>query len=170
MNPDLTSLDRLHDIITPPPASWWPPAPGWYLVIGLAAWLAGVAAVRGLRSWRRNCYRREAISQMRRLQSSNTRDKGNLLRETATILKRAALSAWPRKDVASLTGPAWWAWWRWLDQAGNVTVFSSGLGELLERAAYDQRSAADLDDRQLNHVFTAVRNWLSHHRVERVGC
>ena len=24
------SLDRLHDIVTPAPAPWWPPAPAWF--------------------------------------------------------------------------------------------------------------------------------------------
>ena len=35
MTPDPTSLERLHDIVLPPPVPWWPPAPGWYWVMGL---------------------------------------------------------------------------------------------------------------------------------------
>ena len=49
-NPDPSSLDNLFDIVVPPPVSWWPPAPGWYVVGGLAIALAVWAARRG---WQR---------------------------------------------------------------------------------------------------------------------
>ena len=37
MNDNATSLDRLHDIALPPSVPWWPPAPGWYAVMVIAA-------------------------------------------------------------------------------------------------------------------------------------
>lgn len=43
MTLDPTSLDRLHDLVLPSSVPWWPPAPGWYGVLGLlvlaVAWL-----------------------------------------------------------------------------------------------------------------------------------
>ena len=50
MNESPTGLDRLHDIVLPPPIPWWPPAPGWYVVLGVLL-LAGLAAAWW--SWKR---------------------------------------------------------------------------------------------------------------------
>lgn len=37
MNADASSLDDLRDIAVPPPVSWWPLAPGWWVVILIVA-------------------------------------------------------------------------------------------------------------------------------------
>ena len=106
MTPDPTSLDRLHDIVAPPPVPWWPPAPGWYFVLGILA-VAGIAlTIRGIHRWQSNRYRREALAEWQRLQPLLVADdtRAEALASLAELLKRTALSAFPRRRVASLTG------------------------------------------------------------------
>jgi hypothetical protein len=40
MKDSATNLDRLHDIVVPAPVPWWPPAPGWYVVLTVALIIA----------------------------------------------------------------------------------------------------------------------------------
>jgi hypothetical protein len=144
MNPDPASLDRLHDVVAPLPVPWWPPAPGWYWVLGTLMLLLVVALVRGLLSWQRNRYRREALAEWRR-QETLLRDPSQrtvALAGLAELIKRTALSAFPREQVASLTGPDWLAF---LDRTGSTKDFTAGPGEILEKAAYDPRTASELD-------------------------
>ena len=68
-NPDPSSLDNLFDIVVPPPVSWWPPEPGWYVVGGLAIALTVWAAWRGWERWRAAAYRRAALAELRRLEA-----------------------------------------------------------------------------------------------------
>ncbi len=101
MNPDSGSLDNLRDIAVPPAVPWWPLAPGWYVVGTLA--LLGIALLtrRQWKLWKRNAYRREA---MLRLHEAATTP------EIADLLKRTALAAFPRFEVAALSGEDWCLW------------------------------------------------------------
>jgi hypothetical protein len=165
MTPDPTSLDRLHDIIAPAPVPWWPPAPAWYLVLGLLLSGVLVLAVRALVRWQRNRYRREALAELVRqepaLREPATRPAA--LRALAELLKRAALTAFPREQVAGLTGPVWF---EFLDRTARTTGFSQGSGAILERAAYDPRTAMALDEPRTRELVSLVRHWLAHHRIE----
>ena len=62
MSPDPTSLDRLHDIVAPPPVPAWPPAVGWYWVIATGAVAAVYLVLLALSRWQKNRYRREALA------------------------------------------------------------------------------------------------------------
>ncbi|MEM9280569.1 MAG: DUF4381 domain-containing protein [Verrucomicrobiota bacterium] len=106
MNPDPPSLDQLRDIIVPPDISWWPLAPGWWVLILGGVILVTVLAWRGFTRWQRNAYRREALDQL---------NDATGAAEIATLLKRTALTAFERKEVAGLTGEAWCDW---LEQTG----------------------------------------------------
>jgi hypothetical protein len=168
MNPDPTSLDRLHDIVAPPPAPWWPPAPGWYWVMGVLAVLLCVALVRRFLVWQRNCYRREALAEWRR-QEPRLRDKterASALAALAELLKRTALSAFPREEVAALTGAKWLAF---LNRTGAAMEFPTNVGALLESAAYDPPSVLRLSEEQVTEASGLVRRWLKHHRAGKAG-
>ena len=169
MNPDPTSLDRLHDIVAAPLAPWWPPASGWYWLFGLLFLLLLVLVVRSLLHWQHNRYRREALAELARHESAlvNPAWRADALSAMAELLKRAALSAFPREQVATLTGPAWFAF---LDRTGRTAAFSAGRGATLENAAYDSRSAAALDEAQTRELASIVRDWLAHHSNHPRGC
>ena len=107
MNTDPASLDNLREIILPPPVPWWPLAPGWWLLLAAIALAASAFAFRLFRRWRANAYRRAALRELA--------IAGDVT-AIAEILKRTALVAYPRKDVAALSGAAWLAW---LAQTGH---------------------------------------------------
>jgi len=165
MNPDPTSLERLHDIVASPPVPWWPPAPGWWWLLGFLVVTILILLVRAFLVWQRDRYRRDALAELARqeVMFANPGQRGAALAAMAGLLKRAALTAWPRAQVAALHGPAWFAF---LDRTGGTHRFSFGAGALLENAAYDPRQAQQLDEPTVRAMISLVRHWLRHHRVE----
>ncbi|TWT73119.1 DUF4381 domain-containing protein [Allorhodopirellula solitaria] len=95
---DAGSLDNLRDIAELPPVPWWPPAPGWWIVMAVLTLALCYAIWKCWLHWRANAYRRAAMAE---LESAATTV------HIAAILKRAALVAYPRLDVASMTGAQW---------------------------------------------------------------
>ncbi len=164
MNPDPTNLDRLHEVIAPPFTPWWPPAPGWYWLLGALGILLLVGVARGFRSWQRNRYRREALAEWHRQEAllHKPGQRPAALASLGELLKRTALSVFPREEVAALTGPAWLAF---LDRTSATTGFSTGPGASLESAAYDPRTATMLDEARAREAALLVRHWITHHRV-----
>lgn len=145
MNPDAASLDNLKDIYVPPPVPWWPPAAGWWLVIAALAILLAVMVVWAWRKWHRDAYRRAALHELRGATSGA---------EVAEILKRTALCAYPRQQVASLTGPAWC---QWLSETGGQEVTES-IGRWLSGDVYRGENSQNLPEKT---EFAA--EWVRHH-------
>ena len=165
MNASAVSLDRLHDIIVPAPAPWWPPAPGWYWVLGLMVVMLLAALITGLIRWQHNRYRREALAALARqemaLKTAEWRNPALL--GLAEILKRTAVTAFPREHVATLTGPKWF---EFLDHTASGSRFRDALGPMLENAVYDLRTACALDPQKLYSLVEAIRHWIQHHDPE----
>lgn len=99
-------LAQLRDIHEPAPISWWPPAPGWWLLAVLL--LVCIAAValwlshRRLKQ-RRNRYRVEAV-RLLELVDTETEEAPQEINE---ILKRVAVTTYGRPACGNLTGEAW---------------------------------------------------------------
>ena len=101
MTLDPTSLDRLHDLVLPPNVSWWPPAPGWYGVLGLLVLAAAWLVWRILKRRRANAYRRSALRELAYLEHAAA---------IGELLRRTALAITPRAMIAEKTGLAWLDW------------------------------------------------------------
>jgi len=168
MSPDPTSLDRLHDLVAPPLTPWWPPAPGWYWLLGTIAALVFIGLARILLHWLHNRYRHEALVALsqQEIALADPAQRPHVVANVALLLKRTALTAFPRETVASLTGPAWLAF---LDRSGRTTEFTTGTGQSLTRLVYDPATTS-LDDTQARALFALVRHWLTHHRVDTPPC
>jgi hypothetical protein len=158
MSSDPTSLDRLHDVIVPPPVPWWPPAPGWVVIGFLLTLVLVYWIIRAVRHWQSNSYRREALELLETAQSSGA--------ELATLIKRVALSVYPRTRVASLTGVQWLTF---LDQTGRTDAFTKGSGRWLAQLAYEPQLIASLPDTERRDLIAAVRDWIVRHRLEETA-
>lgn len=150
MKSDPASLDNLRDIAEPPPVPWYPFAPGWWVLIGLAVVAAGYFGIRAWFAWKRNAYRRAALDELNAVED---------LTRASEILKRTALVAYPRNQVAALTGAAWC---QWLEETGSVPM-SDRVREVLTKGIYGD---PELDCP--NEVMEFSRAWISGHRPYRV--
>jgi hypothetical protein len=159
---DPTDLQNLFDIVTPSPVPWWPPAPGWFVgggvVLGLVIWLAWRAWER----WHAAAYRRVSLAEWRRLKAlaDDPRQREAALQQLPGLMKRTALAAFPRQEVASLSGSTWL---RFLDSTGHTDAFTRGQGQLLPELSYNPRAATQLDSSTVNALFAIARRWIRRH-------
>jgi len=161
MNTDPASLQNLNDIVVPPPAPWWPLAPGWYIAGGILALLLLWRIYIYWQAAKRNRYRRAALKEL-----SVIRIQGDFaaLRRLPLLLKRTALSAWPREEVASLSGPPWH---EFLDRTAQTKLFAGGAGQILDQLAYTGRETAPPATADAGTLLAASEFWLNnHHREE----
>ena len=150
MNDDPASLERLHDVVVPPPVPWWPPPPGWSIVIAALAIAVMALLLKAFMRWQADRYRREAL---RVLEDPATKPT-----EWSALLKRTALSIWPREEVAHLTGREWLAF---LDRTAGMKAFSAGAGSSIENIAFDPNGG-----QASGELKGAVREWIQRHRKE----
>jgi hypothetical protein len=147
MNEAATSLDRLHKIVLPPEVSWWPLAPGWYVVGGIFVILILFLAHRAWKHWRADAYRRAALRELASVNDAAT---------IAELLRRTALAAAPRSLIAAKTGAAWLDW---LDSQCRETMPHT-VREQLTVGVY-RRQAEDCNVAALREYAT---RWIRHHR------
>lgn len=146
MNDDPTSLKRLNDIVSPPPVSWWPLAPGWYVVFGIVIVALIALLVWSYLHWRANAYRRVALTEL---------DQAGNVAAISTLLRRTALVIAPRTVLAELTGPAWPDWL----STRSPEPMPDDIRQILTRAAYDPSAGED----RLEALRSYARAWIKRH-------
>lgn len=151
---DPASLDRLHDIVVPEPVSWWPLAPGWYVLGGLLVFLFAVFIWSIVDRRLTNRYRRAGLRELAELEALP--NESQTLPRLAALVKRVALAAFPREQVASLAGADWLTF---LDSKAATKDFTSGPGAMLE-AGYERNPQPPSPD-----LFRVVRHWIGHHQA-----
>jgi Domain of unknown function (DUF4381) len=144
------SLDKLHGFYQPPPISWTPQTLGWYIVFGILVLLIVWLTIRRIRNWRHNRYRREALHEL--VSASPEQFSG--------LLKRTALAAWPRDEVASLSGDKWIGF---LAESAAIPAFRENPGNLIEQIAFALSSLSSEDEAVLRDLSA---QWIRRHRVQ----
>ena len=144
-------LDLLEPVPEPVPVSWTPQTAGW-IWLGLAVILAILFATRRLiRRYRKNAYRREALRELKTVSNDAS--------EVAKLIRRSALVAFPRADVAALTGEAWLSF---LNGSYPGPSLQGQSAETLLTAPYRPVTA----DAGLAEF---ARDWISRHRSGKAG-
>jgi Domain of unknown function (DUF4381) len=153
---DPSDLSNLRDIVLPPEVSLWPPAPGWWIVAtACVAVAAGFAALMVARH-RQNAYRREALHALEEIDGSTD---SAAARQISAILKRTALAAYPREEVAPLSGVAWLAF---LDRTGRTEAFTQGPARCLPALAFGSAGEKEA----IAAIIEEARRWIRNHRAE----
>jgi len=150
----LSALQPLRD---PAAIGWWPPAPGWWLLALLTLLLASAIGWALYRRRRRRAYRRRAMRQLDALRArhSGNNDAVAFATELNALLKRVALDAYAREDLAAAAGEDWETFLN--ESAPDGPRFAAGF----TRAIY-RNDGASL---HMDSLYAAARHWLQNHRV-----
>ncbi len=146
-------LSALRDIHLPEPPGFWPPAPGWFILILLTLAVALYVAY-----WWHHRYgklrrlQKLALADLNTIQQhyAETHDAQQAAEQLNQLLKRLALSFYPRTDVASLQGSAW------LDfLSSHAKAIHQEAAQILITAPYQKQVNTDV-----NPLFDAVTQWI----------
>ena len=167
---DPASLQNLNDIVLPATVGWWPLAPGWYILFALLLIALAWFGYRSLHRWMNNRYRRAALRELQlleeRIRATEERDaeaRDANLRQIPILLKRTALSAYPRSQVASLSGKDWF---HFLNSTVKNPSFTESTANTLSKISYSSGELSVIDSTATAALLNASRQWLKHHQPE----
>ena len=160
---DPASLQNLNDIVLPPTVSWWPLATGWYFVLALLALAVAWISYRLIRHRIENRYRRAALRELQTLanEMQSTEKRSDALRLLPVLLKRTALSVYPRSLVASLSSDEWYDF---LNSQLGKAAFTGSVRSLMDRISYSTADLNRVDSQDASDLLQAVKFWMIHHR------
>ena len=165
---DPASLQNLNDIVLPATVGWWPLATGWYFLLGLLLIALAWFSYRSLHRWMNNRYRRAALQELQLLANrihaideQNPEKRDAKLRQIPILLKRTALSAYPRRQVASLSGKDWF---HFLNSTVKASPFIGSTASTLNKISYSSGELSAVDSKAIEVLLTVCRQWLKHHQ------
>lgn len=160
-------LEHLAEVVVPPPPSWRPQTIGWPVAGAIVLVLLAFATWRWWRRYRANRYRREALAELVQLRaglSASPQARAHALAAMAELLKRTALAAWPRAQVASMAGAEWANFLQ--ANAGKAGAAAPLLATLVNDAQYrDAAALAQWPDSQVAATAAACQQWIAGHHV-----
>jgi len=132
---EVPGFDQMHDIVVPDPVSWWPLAPGWWVVLLLLVFLLAWGLAVFYFRWKSREHRREALKELESIDAS----------QYSALLKRVCLVEFDRELVAGLSGEQWL---EFLDEVGEAKgkkakAFTEGAGREILELAYKGGEASD---------------------------
>ena len=155
-------IEGLHEITLPAPVSYLPQTIGWLvvaiLILALAIWIG----YRVSRHRRANRYRGIALARLVVLEQELTApERAKALAAIPQLVKRVTLEAYPRTDVASLSGKAWL---EFLNESYGGTGFTDGVGRLLPVLSYVSPTHFEgIRTDEVSELTALIRRWIKNH-------
>ncbi len=142
----------LKDIHLPETIGWWPPAMGWWILIITIPLLIFLFFWLYKRLTRYTAIKTaNKILQTVKLNTETSNEQK--LKELSMLIRRTAMSVFPRADVAGLTGKAWLDF---LDNSLGKPRFTEEVGVLLTDGLYQKEKQPV----QVAPLITLCEDWL----------
>ncbi|HEY5338376.1 MAG TPA: DUF4381 domain-containing protein [Rhizomicrobium sp.] len=148
-------LAQLYDIRSLDSVSWWPLAPGWWVLIVLAVIGAAIAYWRHWayeRSWQGQTFRALRALNVRLAKESTQEIAGAL----SVLLRRVAMQSFSRAECAGLEGADWLRWLTINDPGGFDWT---SRGSLLIEAPYAP-PGRPYSSQSLKVLIDAAKRWV----------
>ena len=144
---------ELRDIHLPDAVSWWPLAPGWWL-LGILILLILFIFPKIIKRIKSKPINRTALLEFKKIEYAfqQHQDNTRLAQDISVLLRRICISYKSREDVASLTG---YEWLSQLNKMTNNNAFSEQIGEILFNAPYQKQSQFNS-----NELINSCKNWI----------
>lgn len=163
-------LAQLRDIALPDPIGYWPPAPGWwilfFLAIGIIIWAWILISQRRSKTAYRRQAKIEAETIWKTFQENN--DARYYLDETAKLVRRCAIIAYPNRNVKHLTGARWQGFLDTTYADIKDNAFTLGLNNDFASLAFQSDSVLKkIDSEYLQSLQTLIVDWCEHHATQK---
>jgi hypothetical protein len=150
---------ELKDIHLPDPISWWPLAPGWWILLILVIALTVLSYIfipKLLKKISHQPAAKLAMTEFKIIQQQHRaqHNKRLLVQSLSVLLRRICMTYDSRQNIASLTGQAW------IDKLNNLNPqqrFSAELIEVLLTAPYQQHSEFNAEQ-----LLNQCESWIKH--------
>lgn len=160
-----SDLTQLRDIHLPASISWWPLAPGWYLLALIIALLCLMLGFLLHRQYSNGRAKHEALRTLAMYQQEYKREANSQLfsSQISELLRRVALAYYPRVDVAGLHGDLWINFLNTTIKGVNFNSVRTHLLELPYRphGRDDVRLGLSADYDRIQPLFSMARKWIS---------
>ncbi len=153
---------NLEPIQAPPPISYWPPQPGWY-VLGLIILLIIVLVIRYLYLFRKkNAYRKWSLEKLEDLRKLPVDMES--FQKLNQLLKITALQAFSREKVASLSGRDWL---KFLQNSCPDSSFTDSSMEVLIHSVYRNSKSISVTSKQWEQMIRSSKIWIEKHKADK---
>ena len=147
-------LAQLRDIHLPDPISWWPLAPGWWLLIIITVIGLVIAGRLLVNRYMERSYRRQALAQLKQLNHDNCQQQ---LVAVFELLRQVAMSAYPQSNFASLA-PDDFVYF--LQNSCSKSLFA-GLTPNWQSLLYTKQP--QIESQLLDQVIANAKLWIVNH-------
>ncbi len=158
MNPQ-DPLANLRDIHLPDPVGWWPPAPGWWLLLLLALATLAFSLVWLIKRYRSNRYRREALVILIQLEASLAQQPLELCHAILALLRRTAKSAYPGQGLEAELLPQLF---HRLNLSCRKPAFEPALQQQLKELPY--QANPQIPTHTAKELLVSTQHWIKKHR------
>lgn len=157
-------LNGLREISLPEPPSYFPRTIGWAILAGITLILLVVWTIQLYQHWQKNRYRRVALKRLQQLAAAakQPQTKAHAIQELPVLLKQTALAAYPREQVAQLSGEKWLAF---LASTYQGDLFTQKQCQLLTQLAYQPSEMVNqLSSETVTDLLALTHNWIAKHQ------
>lgn len=142
---------QLHELYEPDPVTFRFETPGWYILAGIILMFGLVVVFWQIRKYLKNRYRREALQELKYLENAT-----GVFPQLFVVLKRTAIHAFGREQVAYLYGKEWLSF---LEKTGK-DVRMTDYHPLISRAIY---AGIELEQETQRAILLSAKKWIRTH-------